>query len=161
MGSTTSVCVNHPKTETRISCSSCGDPICTRCMRQSAVGQKCPRCAAPARGSRALGKPVHYVRAVGAGLTVAVGLGLVYRALVGSVGLGRLLLAVAVGYGVGRAVRWGAKGQTQQPWVGIAAGLAVTGIVVAYLPALALLGNPFALLSLAAAGYGGVLGLRR
>lgn len=161
MASTTSVCVNHPKVETRISCSSCGDPICTRCMRQSAVGQKCPRCAAPARGARGLGKPVHYVRALGAGLAAAVAGGLVYRLLLGSVGFGRILLAVALGYGVGVVVRWGARGQTQPPWSAIAIGLAVTGIVVAYLPALALLVNPFALLGLAAAGYGAVLGLRR
>jgi len=161
MASTTPVCVNHPKVETRISCSSCGDPICTRCMRQSAVGQKCPRCAAPARGARALGKPVHYLRAVGAGLATAIAGGLVYRLVLGSVGFGRLLLAVAAGYAVGVVVRWGASGQTQPPFPAIAAGLAVAGIVIVYLPALALLARPFALIGLAAAGYGAVLGLRR
>jgi len=161
MASTTSVCVNHPKVETRISCSSCGDPICTRCMRQSAVGQKCPRCAVSPRGARALGKPVHYVRAVGGGLATAIAAGLVYRLALGSVGFGRILLAVAVGYGVGAAVRWGARGQTQPPFPAIAIGLAVAGIAIAYLPAFALLGNPFTLLGLAAAGYGALLGLRR
>ena len=38
-------CVNHPKVETRLTCSNCGDPICTRCMVTTAVGQKCPNCA--------------------------------------------------------------------------------------------------------------------
>ena len=38
-------CVNHPKVETWLTCSSCGDPICPRCMVTTAVGQKCPRCA--------------------------------------------------------------------------------------------------------------------
>ena len=39
------VCYRHPGTETSVSCSSCGRPICTECMVFAAVGIKCPECA--------------------------------------------------------------------------------------------------------------------
>jgi membrane associated rhomboid family serine protease len=41
----TQVCYRHPRTETAVSCSNCGRPICTDCMVFSAVGIKCPECA--------------------------------------------------------------------------------------------------------------------
>lgn len=37
-------CYRHPTRETRISCSECGNYICTECMIQAPVGQKCPDC---------------------------------------------------------------------------------------------------------------------
>lgn len=39
------VCYRHPKSETAVTCSSCGRPICTDCMVFAAVGIKCPECA--------------------------------------------------------------------------------------------------------------------
>jgi len=39
------VCVNHPKRETGVRCSKCGDPLCTRCMVQTPVGMRCRACA--------------------------------------------------------------------------------------------------------------------
>ncbi len=45
-------CYRHPGRETRLSCSSCGRPICVECSRDASVGQKCPECAAPAPGAR-------------------------------------------------------------------------------------------------------------
>ncbi|HSK90328.1 MAG TPA: hypothetical protein VK875_03355 [Euzebyales bacterium] len=125
-------CVNHPDTETRISCSSCGNPICTRCMRTAAVGQKCPSCARPARSSRARGKPQHYVRAIGAGLGAAVVGGVLYAQLLAAVRFGALILAGVLGYVIGRVVRWGTRGQTQPPFTGIAIGLAVAAVAVAF-----------------------------
>ena len=41
----TMTCYRHPKTETAVSCSSCGRPICTECMVFASVGIKCPECA--------------------------------------------------------------------------------------------------------------------
>src|SRR5919197_3716521 len=50
----TQVCYRHPRTETAVSCSNCGRPICTECMVFSAVGIKCPECAGrPAAAKRA------------------------------------------------------------------------------------------------------------
>lgn len=155
MTETVRTCVNHPDTETRIACSSCGNPICTRCMRTAAVGQKCPSCARPARSSRALGKPQHYVRVIGAGIAAAIAGGLLYAQAVQLLRFGSLILAALLGYGMGRVVRWGSRGQTQQPFLGIAIGLSLAAVAVGLLFTY---GTPiplriFALLAYAAAGW--------
>src|SRR3712207_9525582 len=46
-------CYRHPKRETRVSCATCGRPICTECMRPTDVGIKCPDDARLPRGARA------------------------------------------------------------------------------------------------------------
>ena len=38
-------CYRHPSRETGVSCSSCGNPICTECMTPTPVGMRCPDCA--------------------------------------------------------------------------------------------------------------------
>jgi membrane associated rhomboid family serine protease len=43
-------CYRHPDEETRVQCSSCGRPICTKCMITSPVGMRCPECAGRKRG---------------------------------------------------------------------------------------------------------------
>lgn len=40
-------CYRHPDRPTRLSCSSCGRPICAGCSHDAAVGQKCPACVTP------------------------------------------------------------------------------------------------------------------
>jgi membrane associated rhomboid family serine protease len=60
------VCYRHPSRETRVSCSSCGRPICPDCMTPSPVGMRCPECASqttqvrrlPAAGGGAEAIPV-------------------------------------------------------------------------------------------------------
>ena len=39
------VCYRHPGRETGVSCSNCGNPICTDCMTPTPVGMRCPECA--------------------------------------------------------------------------------------------------------------------
>ena len=43
-------CYRHPGTETAVSCSNCGRPICTECMVFASVGIKCPECAGQPTG---------------------------------------------------------------------------------------------------------------
>ena len=38
-------CYRHPNRETGVSCSNCGNPICTDCMTTTPVGMRCPDCA--------------------------------------------------------------------------------------------------------------------
>lgn len=38
-------CYRHSSRETRVACSSCGNPICPDCMTPSPVGMRCPECA--------------------------------------------------------------------------------------------------------------------
>lgn len=155
-------CVNHPRTETRLSCSACGDPICTQCVRPAAVGQKCPRCARQPRSTRALGKPVHYVRGIGAGLAAGVLGGVLYVTLIAGIGFGALLLAAALGYLVGRAVRWGTRGQSQQPFTGIAVACAVAGVAIGYasVGGIPLPRSLWGLLAYLVAGYFAVRGVQ-
>ena len=130
-------CVNHPKVETRLTCSTCGDPICTRCMVTTAVGQKCPRCAKQSGRAKGNPEPQLLARAFGAGLAAAVLGGVVLVA----VPFAGLLLALAHGFVVGAAVRWAARRRTHT-WLGVAAAAAVlvglAGLV------LVLGGNPLA-----------------
>jgi hypothetical protein len=128
-------------------------------MRQSAVGQKCPRCAAVPRSARALGKPSQYVKGTAAGLAVAVAGGLLVNAALGAAGFGTILLPGLLGFGVGRAVSWGAAGQSSHPFAILAVTLAVIGALLALGGPLALVG-PFRLLGLVAAGWFALRGLR-
>ena len=163
MAQTIPRCVNHASVETRIACSSCGDPICTRCMRQAAVGQKCPRCARVPRSALAMGKPIHYVKAGAAGLGAAVGGGfalLVAFSAVRGLGYGGILLPALVGFGVGRAVSWGAQRQTHRNFEIMAVVLGVLAGIIAG-GGLAILNRPFAALGAAAAGYAALRGLHR
>ncbi len=62
-GQYATTCYRHPDRATRLSCSSCGRPICVACSHDASVGQKCPECAAPSQRGRvinaraAIGKP--------------------------------------------------------------------------------------------------------
>jgi hypothetical protein len=147
-------CVNHPKVETRLTCSSCGDPICPRCMVTTAVGQKCPRCAR--QSGRAKGNPdtALLARAFGAGLAVAAGAGLVLLL----VSFASLLLAAAHGFLVGATVRWAARRRTHGRL-----GLAAAAAVVVGLGGVALLlgYNPFAARLLLAYAIGGGIAFAR
>ena len=93
-------CYLHPKRETRVSCATCGRPICTECMRATDVGIKCPDDARLPRSARTgVMKPDQILKSLLAGLVVAlVGIPIVYM-------LFNLpfqwLLSAAAGFGAG------------------------------------------------------------
>jgi hypothetical protein len=96
-------CYRHPKRETRVSCATCGRPICTECMRQTEVGIKCPDDARLPRGARAgVMKTDQVVRSFLAGVGVAVaGIPVAYALFVLPF---TLLLSAAAGYGAGTLI---------------------------------------------------------
>lgn len=47
-------CYRHVDRETRLSCSSCGRPVCVDCVRSAPVGQKCLECANPRDDQRVI-----------------------------------------------------------------------------------------------------------
>jgi hypothetical protein len=147
-------CINHPKVETRLTCSNCGDPICVRCMVTTAVGQKCPRCAK--QTGRATGNPETQLltRAFGAGVLAAAAAGLLMLA----VPFAGLLLALAHGFVVGAAVRWAARRRTHSRL-----GLVAVAAVVVGLGGLVLVlgGNPFAARLLLAYALSGAVAFAR
>ncbi len=93
-------CYRHPKRETRVSCATCGRPICTECMRPTDVGIKCPDDARLPRSARAgVMKPNQILKSVLAGIGVTlVGVPIVY--VLFDLPL-QWLLSIAAGYGAG------------------------------------------------------------
>jgi hypothetical protein len=96
-------CYRHPKRETRVSCATCGRPICTECMVATDVGIKCPEDARLPRGAQAgVMKSNQLLRSILAGLGVAVaGIPVVYVLFMVPL---TLLLSAAAGYGAGTLI---------------------------------------------------------
>src|SRR5215210_1002242 len=93
-------CYRHPRRETRVSCATCGRPICTECMRQTAVGIKCPDDASLPRGARTgVMKPNQVLKTMLAGAGIAL-LGIPVVSIILSLPL-QWLLSAAAGYGAG------------------------------------------------------------
>lgn len=121
-------CYRHPKRETRVSCATCGRPICTECMRPTDVGIKCPDDARLPRGARTgVMKTGQIARSLlgGAGIALA---GLPIVAV-----LYRLpftwLLALALGYGAGTLVNR-AGGRNGGP---LAVTISIIAVVIPFL----------------------------
>ncbi|WP_219974327.1 B-box zinc finger protein [Rubrobacter xylanophilus] len=125
-------CYRHPNRETRVSCATCGRPICTDCMVPTDVGIKCPEDAKLPRRARAgTMRPKQLAKSLLAGIAVAlVGLPVVYTIF--QIGFLTLLLSLVAGYGAGTLVHR-AGGRNGGP-----PAMAISGISVA-IPYLALL----------------------
>lgn len=126
-------CANHPRVETRVSCSDCGKPICPDCMVHAAVGIKCRDCARLPRSARVtlragrMGAAV--AAAAGAGTLAGVVLGLIGLQGLGF-GLATILLGIGVGIVLGRATLRASGYFRGAPTAWIAAGGAVWAYVV-------------------------------
>ena len=103
----TTYCQRHKDVETSVSCGRCGDPICPSCMVHAPVGVRCLDCA------RARPLPTFDVttpfllRAIGAGLAVAVLGGAVISGVIWFIPLPYFIPAIligALGYGIGEAI---------------------------------------------------------
>ncbi len=101
-------CYRHPKRETRVSCATCGRPICTECMRQTEVGIKCPDDARLPRGARAgVMKKNQVLKTLLVGVAVAVaGVPVVAYVLLnlGIFGFITWAIHAAAGYGAGTLI---------------------------------------------------------
>ncbi len=152
-------CYRHPKRETRVSCAACGRPICTECMRQTAVGIKCPDDARLPRGARAGAmKPNQVLKTVLAGVGIAL-IGIPVVSLILSLPL-QLLLSGAAGYGAGTLVNR-AGGRNGGP---LAVAVSIVGTAIPFLVWLApaalagsvsTFGALAAIIAAAAAGFAG------
>lgn len=118
-------CYRHPKRETRVSCATCGRPICTECMVPTDVGIKCPDDARLPRGARAGAmKRDQILKSLLAGLAVAV-VGFFVVLAIFQVGFFTLVLSALAGYGAGTLVHR-AGGRNGGP-----VAMAISGVAVA------------------------------
>jgi hypothetical protein len=61
---TITFCYRHPDVETRLRCSRCGKPICTKCAVRTPVGFRCPDCVREQQDKFYTGGGLDYVIAV-------------------------------------------------------------------------------------------------
>jgi hypothetical protein len=123
-------CYRHPDRETRVSCATCGRPICTECMTPTEVGIKCPDDARLPRGARAgVMKTNQIARSLLAGGAVAlVGIPVVFAIL--QIPAGRLIISALAGYLAGIFVHR-AGGRNGGP---IAMAISGVSVFLAYAP---------------------------
>ena len=71
-------CYWHPGVEGRLYCSRCGKHVCTQCMVQAPVGIRCRECGKSVRMPTYDVRATYYARAIGVGVAVALGGGLLW-----------------------------------------------------------------------------------
>jgi hypothetical protein len=119
-------CYRHPERETRVSCATCGRPICTECMVPTEVGIKCPDDARLPRGARAgVMKRDQIAKSFLAGIAVALLGALIVYYVLPQIGFGRLILSAVAGWGAGIFVHR-AGGRNGGPLA-----MAISGVAVA------------------------------
>jgi len=102
-------CAYHPNVETNLRCGKCGKPICSKCLVQTPVGDRCPDCAKLYKLPTYRVSTRYYLRAVGTGLGMPVVCGIAWVVvgwfLAHSFHLNlNLLLAPGSGYAIGEVV---------------------------------------------------------
>ncbi len=99
-------CAKHRNVETNLACGKCGKPICPKCLVQTPVGVRCSECAQLKSLPTYQVSTGYYLRAVGAGIGIAIVCGFVWWAinLILPFLFLRLLIAAGVGYAIGEVV---------------------------------------------------------
>jgi hypothetical protein len=124
-------CAAHPDVETSLRCNKCGTPICPKCMVQTPVGARCPRCAKVSKLPTFSVSGGYYLKGAGTALGMAVATGLAWGAIDSVMPyfyLG-LVLAGAVGYAIGEVVSLSVN-RKRELWLAVFGG---TAVVVSYL----------------------------
>ncbi len=127
-------CAAHPNVETALRCGKCETPICPRCMVQTPVGARCRACANVRRPVVYTTPPLLVLRAVAAGLTVAIVVGAAVGYLIsgGPSIFGFFVIFPAAGYGwlAARVVSRAAKNRRGPALQGIAVAICIITYMV-------------------------------
>jgi hypothetical protein len=116
-------CARHPDVETDLRCGKCLQPICPKCMVQTPVGARCPKCAALRKLPVYEISTIFYMRAIAAGLATAAVVGAIWP-FVPLGGFFLFFIALVVGYIIGEAVSLAAN-RKRGPGLQIIAGVSV------------------------------------
>lgn len=119
-------CARHPDVETALRCGKCDTPICPRCMVDTPVGARCPKCARLRKLPTFQVTNRHLLIAAGAGLGVAVVYGLLWGVLGSLINFFflNLLLAAGAGYTIGEVTSRSVN-RKRGPKLAVIAGFAV------------------------------------
>lgn len=127
-------CYRHPKRETRVTCATCGRPICTDCMVPTDVGIKCPEDARlPRRARIGAMKSSQVIKSLLAGVAVAlIGLAVVY--FLSRIHFASIIISIIAGSAAGTFIN--RAGGRNGGWV----AMVISGVAVfiAYVPFLVL-----------------------
>ena len=123
-------CARHPGVLTTLRCGKCDTPICPKCMVQTPVGARCPKCAKlnTLPTFRLYGQ--YYLRAAGTALGVAIVTGALWgyiQAMVPSIYFG-LIIAVGIGWAMGELVSLSVN-RKRGTWLAVIGG---AGVVVSF-----------------------------
>jgi hypothetical protein len=99
-------CATHPEVETTLRCSKCGAPICPKCMVQTPVGARCPKCAGLRKLPTFRISTRHLLIATATGLGIAIVYGLIWGLISSFLDFFYLniLLAAGAGYATGEVI---------------------------------------------------------
>jgi len=144
-------CVNHPKTETRLRCNRCGNPICPKCAVRTPVGFRCKQCI---KGQQAIfysATPVDYLIAVVIGLVAAT----IAAFIISAVGIFfTFFLAPVAGGVIAEVVRWATgRRRGRRMWLVVSACIVVGALIATFGSVLPLLFVPEARMALLAAPF--------
>ena len=96
-------CARHPDTETDLRCGKCEQPICPKCLVQTPVGARCPKCAGLKKLPVYEISSVFYIRAIATGFATAAALGAIWP-FIPLNGFFLFFIAIGIGYGIGEVV---------------------------------------------------------
>lgn len=97
-------CYFHKETPTGLSCVSCGKSICPECMKEAAVGFKCPNCAQVNKTHIEHITTKNYITGTFTGLVIGTGVGYIWHQLSIYGALISLAIAYAVGFCISKAI---------------------------------------------------------
>lgn len=145
-------CALHPEVETGLRCGKCGQPICPRCLVHTPVGARCRSCAQLRRLPIYQVSFPYYLRAVGAGLGVALlggGAWALLRVMAPFFYL-YFILALGMGYATGELI---SRAVNRKRGLGLqviaGAAMFLSFLVSSLLLNIDILRDPFGLLALA------------
>ena len=129
----TAHCDWHPSVETGLSCGQCGRNICPQCMVQAPVGIRCPECGKVAKMPTFDVQPTCYAKAVGVGIGVAIGGGIlwiIFNVVFGGFGILTSVPALGVGYAAGELISKSVNAKRSKGLAYIAAGAVVGAFII-------------------------------
>ncbi len=129
-------CHWHPQVETALACSRCGKSVCTQCMVQAHVGIRCKECGKAVRMPTFDVTPSYYAKALGVGLAVAVGGGLlwgIFNLVFRGIPFLPSLVAMGIGYGGGELISLAVNRKRGTGLAWIAGGSVVAAFLISSL----------------------------